>query len=154
MHVKIGNEKVEFGVSDGGMFYDVATRTISATTLKGLTKKIKESKAKHPPIAVIHDYTNKKGSVTGRPDTKSYYRHRYFTVIWEDGSSTEEDGNSLRRELNPEETAELKRLKDTEAAANQVLERARSAVYAIQGQHSTYKSKFCLKPMLETSFPI
>lgn len=111
MHVTVKGKKVEVAVSEGGMFHDVATKTISATTLKGLEKKMRTAIIPKTgvPIERVGVYTP--GVVLSRVASKGW-RKSQFVVRWADGSTTEESGYSLGAATTKEQREEIKRLAD------------------------------------------
>jgi hypothetical protein len=148
MHVKVFGEKIEIEVSDGGIFYDKETKTISASTMKNLQKKLVIAKAKNQKETPVSDYHGRKGKVLGRvTGVTSRWRKRYFRVQWEDGTTSEDSGGGLRRIITEDEAKELQRLQAEYNAAQQDLN--------VKGARlGTYRCKFDIAKELEQLYPL
>lgn len=111
LFIKIAGQKIEVCVSDGGMFYDKATKLVSSKTLEGLRKKlIKERIPAGGGVPVENWTTGQQGMCIGRPAGRGWRHRCYWRVRWQDGSVTEEYGNSLVPPSTPELRAEKVRL--------------------------------------------
>jgi hypothetical protein len=130
MIVKINGKDVKVAVSDGGVFYDEETKTISATTLKGLIKKLREEAIPKAGIPVIRSSDKRKGVVPGRA-AKTGYRKRYFVVNWEGGGRDETSGHELVRQATPLEEESIskatKEANDKELAYNRAYQEMNQA---------------------------
>lgn len=153
MKVKVNGKDIEVAVSEGGMFHDVETKTVSATTLKGLAKKLKEREIPKAgiPVVSINDYT-KKGVVTGRVKSRGW-RGRNFVVRWENGEVAELSGNYFVRELTKEEKETEQRLRNTLTVAEAEAKILNDKVYKARNDLNVYVYKFGMASTLESAFP-
>lgn len=152
MKVKINGKDIEIAVSEGGMFHDAATSTTSATTLKGLIKKLRAQSIPVSGIPVIRARDSLTGVVIGRVKSKGW-RKNYFTVNLTGGGVTEEYSSSLHKPKTDEEkelikiyTADIERLKKEVETAKLPLTAAESKLYR-------FNQKFEMCSTLDTAFP-
>jgi hypothetical protein len=155
MFVNVYGTQVEVSVSDGGMFFDTATKQHSAKTLKGLEKKLKEAKPQNTQgIPVEYHNSNRQGVVLSRANSKSHYRRQYFRVRWSDNSITEEHGGYLRKPMPTEDRIKESELKSKVAAAQDIVYKEQEKVTAEQKVLNTFHAKYRIQSELEIAFPI
>lgn len=123
MLVKIGQKNIEVEVSDGGVFHDKETKTISSNTLKGLIKKIKAAKFPKSSVPVEFISTGNKGTIIGRVSQKGWKRHN-FTVKMDDGDMIETSSYDMGKIATSDEKANLEMLKSKTAEAQEVYNKA------------------------------
>ncbi len=151
MLVTVNGSKVEVGVSEGGVFFDVATKNITATTLKALTKKLQEAAIPKGGIAV-QNRSGKKGTVTGRVKSKGW-RRRYFTVNWEDGTHSDDGGYELVRAATPEETAKMEELEKEITNLETRAQAINNPLTAARQKLKLAESKLSMQSALDLAFP-
>lgn len=154
MIVKINGKDVKVAVSDGGMFHDEETKTVSATTLKGLVKKLREAAIPKSGIPVIHGHDKeKKGVVTGRA-SKTGWRRRYFLVRWENGQTEDIDGDSLVKLASPLETENIKKAEEEVKAQEITYNEAYNKLNVCRNKLYCVKRIVSMKDRLEAAFPL
>lgn len=147
MFVTVKGQQVEAAVSEGGMFYDVATKKITAPTLKGLEKKLRTQELPKGGGVPVEDWSSgKKGMVTGRVKTKGW-RRSYFTIAWEDGTSTESSGFNLCPILPPGVREEAEKLDVEQASARLLSSKAGEDV-------TNFRYKYRIEKDLDAVFPL
>lgn len=143
MFVTVFGKKIEVAVSDGGTFHDVDTKTISAKTLKGLEKKLREANIPRGNVPVEHT-TGKQGVATG-----SITNHRWnikYNVKWNDGTISQEYGYSLTIPRTEEQRQKQEQLKAASDAAGTAAHRANSDL-------SEFERQFNISNVLAAAFP-
>lgn len=144
MHVIIGGEKIAVAVSEGGTFHDAATKTISAKTLKGLEKKLREARTPTGNIPVRRDSDGKLGNVTSRVGGRTW--RVTYNVRWEDGTISTEGQWGLSKPRIAEEQIQAEALKEASEKASAEHQKAHHA-------ESKFLERFAISNILSTTFP-
>lgn len=152
MQIKVNGQQIEVSVSDGGMFYDEATKTISASTLKGLKKKLVTALIPKSGIPV-ENTSGRKGVVTSRVSGKGYRRHNYYNVKWEDDSFSEEYGPYLYRRITEEERIKKEQIQQRINSAKKEVETAQAPLTKAQTELYTFTQSLSVIGTLTNAFP-
>lgn len=144
--VTINGQGIEVGVSPGGMFYDKATKTISATTLESLKKKLIKEQMPTGGIPVEDWDSGRRGICIGRPQGHGWRSRSYWRVRWSDAEITEVSYYSLVAPTNPEIRTKYTELEADASKKKEIYEAALKAKEASKPNH--------LDETLKLAFPL
>lgn len=143
--VKVGAQEFEVEVSAGGMFYDKATKKVSAKTLSSLEKKLRALHGPKGGIQVEDWESGKRGIAIGRVKSRGW-RRSYVNIRWDDGHVTEEWPHSLCPLLPAGVREEKARLEQVQEVAKAAWDAAGTAL-------SDHRAKYQVEQVLDTAFP-
>lgn len=145
MFVKVNGEQIEVAVSDGGVFYDVKTKKVSAKSLKAITTKLRAALTITHAIPVEQAKDGKQGTVIGRVTNKGYRSH-YYRVRWDNSNDISEVSEyDLRRLTTTDEKKKLLELQAKSNSTRQVYEKASM-------EYSNFIQSLILSPQLHQIF--